>query len=228
MKISRLVVPLLVVLVLTLSTVSAFAGDFAVKNWRVYNVKPATASYWDINKAHETSGSLTFPIQRFESKTTGSFAVYFLANYNVDLTGKTMYADASWTAGTYETRGDCLGAYARFEFQDTTAGFYDSNDYWWAPAGLDLNNATSGEITASLDDRSQWINQSGKSALNRTEDWQQWQGDIVHMSPYDGFTKAMKNVKQMGLSFGNGCSYASGVAMKDGTGTFTVNSFTIQ
>lgn len=36
-----------------------------------------------------------------------------------------------------------------------------------------------------------------------------------------------KNVKQLGLSLDNGFSYASGVALLGGTGTFTMSSFSV-
>lgn len=98
-----------------------------------HNVKPDTSSYWDINKLESLEGGLgQFPIQQFDTKTTGSFVVYLLTNNNNDITGKTFSADVRWTPGTYKTRGTGSGAYVRFEFQDTTAGAYDSNDYWCA------------------------------------------------------------------------------------------------
>ena len=71
------------------------------------------------------------------------------------------------------------------------------------------------------------INQSGTSATDTTEDWILWQGDFVHMSPHDGFTKAMKNVKEVSLSFGCTNAYARGVAITGVTGSFELNSYTI-
>ena len=214
-------------LVFTIFATMAVAPSAQPTQWRVYNLKPDTNSLWDINKVKSGEGNLgEFPIQQFISTTSGSFAVYLLTNYNNDITGKTFNANVAWTPGPYKTRANS-GAYVRFEFQDTTAGQYDSNDYWWSTVSLDLNNPESDSLAASLSDRNQWTNQSGKSASNDTENWQQWQGDIVHMSPYDGFTKAMKNVKQLGLSFGNSGSYASGVALDGKTGTFTLIDFTI-
>jgi len=214
------------ILMLSLIIVPAFASNGLGKNWRVYNVKPATNSFWDINKL-ASDGS--FPIQQFDTTSTGSFAVYVLNNYNIDMTDATLSTDVSWTSGTYKTRSTaCSDAYVRFEFQDVTAGPYDSNDYWWSTVSLDLNTETSGTLLASLADRTLLTNQSGKSATDITEDWQQWQGDIVAMSPYDGFTKAVHDVKQVGLSFGNTCSsYASGIAMVGDAGTFTMKDFTI-
>jgi hypothetical protein len=93
---------------------------------------------------------------------------------------------------------------------------------------LDLNAVSTGSLSASLAERTLWTNQSGKSATDTTQDWVEWQGDIVHMSPFDGFTKAMKNVKQLGLSFGNTCSsYASGVALDGGTGMLQLHTFSL-
>lgn len=227
------VLPLLAAMILggVLAVTAASTTDLSNANWRAYNVKPATNSFWDINKAASaTGGGVQIPIAQFLSKTTGSFAVYLLDNYNVKLTGRTITANVSWTPATYETRStDCSGAYVYLEFQDVAAGPYDSNDYWWLQAGLDLNTLTSGTLTASLTDtdRALWMNQAGRLATDTTENWTDWTGKTVAMSPYDGFTKAMKSVKQVGLSFGSSCTYASGVAIDDGVGTFTLSSFTI-
>lgn len=202
-------------------------NDLMGQAWRVYNVMPATSSYWDINKL---AANGTFPIQQFVDTTHGSFAVYVLNNYNVSLkTSQTLSADLAWTAGTYKTRSTvCSGAYVRFEFQDVTAGPYNSNDYWWSTVNLDLNALpSSGTLTASLTDRTLWTNQNGMLATDMTTDWTDWTGATVAMSPYDGFTNAMKNVKQLGLSLGSSCTYASGVALVGGPGTFTMSSFTI-
>jgi len=200
------------------------------KNWRVYNVEPATNSFWDINKAQsDVDGGVLFPFQTFLTTSTGSFAVYLLNNYNVDMTGNTITSTMSWDPGTYKTRSEvCSGAYVRLEFQDVAAGPYDSNDYWWSTGSLDLNTAsTSGQLLASLKDRTAWINQSGKLADDNETNWVEWQRDTVAMSPYDGFTKAVKNVKQVGLSFGSSCTYASGVAVMGTPASFHMTSFTV-
>jgi hypothetical protein len=52
-------------------------------------------------------------------------------------------------------------------------------------------------------------------------------GSLMTTSPATGFANAMKNVKQLGLSFGNANRYASGVALVGSNGTFTVTTFTI-
>jgi hypothetical protein len=238
-KFIRIVPVLLTALVVFAIATPASAADPG-KNWRVYNVKPATSSFWDINKTQAYTGGiglLQFPIQQFDSEITGSFAVYLLNNYNVNITGQTLTATASWTGGSYLNRSVSGSAYVRLEFQDVTAGPYTSNDYWWstgtaAPLALDLNAGTSGTLTASLTEagRAQWTNLCGQSATDTTvyagPDCGLG-GTYPAVSPYDGFTNAMKNVKQLGLSFGNASRYASGVALDGGTGIFRVQSFTI-
>ena len=189
------------------------SGSLIPGQWKVYNIKAATSS-WDINKAQQVGTTLQFPIQQFLTTTTGSFAVYLLDNYNVNITGKVLSADLAWTKGTYRTRGDASGgAYVRLEFQDVTAGPYTASDYWWSTVSLDLNALTSGTLTASLADCTLWTNMDGTSACADTA----------------GFANATKNVKLLGLSFGNtSSSYASGIALVGGPGTFTVSAFTVQ
>lgn len=200
-------------------------------NWRVFNGMPATAKFWDINQPKITSSGISFPVQQFLSKTTGSFAIYLLNNYNIDMTGKTLNAAMNWTAGTYETRSTSFpGAYVRLEFQDTTSGAYTSNDYWWYSGSLDLNALPAeGILTASLADRTNWTNVCGQVATDVTPHpgANCVGGTDPAVSPYDGFTNAVKNVKMVGLSFGSAGSYASGVALDGGTGNFTLSSFTI-
>jgi len=199
--------------------------------WRVFNVMPATSSFWDINKAVDGTNSQSFPVQQFQTTTTGSFAVYLENNYNVPMTEvQTITASANWTDGTYVTRGPASdGAYARVWFQDVTSGTYSSNDLWWYHGSLNLNTLTSGTITAPLRDRANWSNVCGKSATDTGNySGPNCVGSIDDATtPYDGFTNAMTNVKQIGISFGRGGAYASGIARLGGTGIFTMTTFTV-
>ena len=219
---------------------AAFADDLITgkgEQWKVYNGEPATASFWDINKAQIVGGAVVVPIQQFVSTTTGSFVIYLLNDYNVNLTGQTITAEANWTpgvaaggSGTYETRSTVFsGAYVRVEFQDVASGHFTSNDYWWNSGSLDLNAVSSGTLTAPLTNRSQWTNICGQSATDKTAHPGPncVGGTDPAVSPYDGFTNAMKNVKLIGISFGSSGSYASGIALYDATGTFTLTNFTI-
>jgi hypothetical protein len=200
------------------------------KGWKVYNIDAAT-SKWDIEKAAAFPGGVAqFPFDRFVSTTSGSFAVYLLNNFNSDITGKTISGNMAWDEGTYLTRGPASdGAFVRLEFQDVGNGHFVSNDYWWSSVSLDLNAVTSGTLTAALTDRTLWTNICGQSATdivahpgpNCTG------GTDPAVSPFDGFTNAMKNVKLVGLSFGRASRFASGVAVTVTPASFRLNTFTI-
>jgi hypothetical protein len=200
------------------------------QGWRIQYLVPATSALWDINKVKLVAGEPSFPVKEFDSKTTGSFAVYFQTNWNTSLAGTTLTATADWADGTYETRSNAFdGAYGRFWFQDAI-GNYTSNSYWWYSGDrLDLNGSTSGTLSASLTNRAHWSNLCGQVATDTTAH----PGDNCvggtdpAVSPYDGFTNAMKNVKQLGISFGSAGSYASGIALVDGPGPSSVSAFTI-
>lgn len=203
-------------------------------NWRVYNGLPATSKFWDINQLQPLSGGIgTFPFQPFVNATSGSFAIYLLLNYNYDITDKTIATtfDISGSPGAFSTRNTnsaCSGGFVRLEFQDVSAGPYDSNDYWWSTDALNLLNLANGQFEVSTQDRTHWTNQAGKSATDETPNWTDWTGLQVALSPYDGFTKARKNVKQLGLSFGSPCTYASGVATANPGAAFDLLTFTVQ
>ena len=217
----------------------AFASKTS-PNWRVYNGLPATAKFWDINSLQALQGGVgRFPFQTYPGDTTGSFAIYVLLNYNNDITGKTITTtfNISGPPTAFFTRSTTCpntgtDAYVRLEFQDVSAGPYDSNDYWWSTDNFALSSLT-GDATLTVStgttdaNRAHWTNQNGMSANDQTTNWVDWTGDTVATSPYNGFTKALKNVKQLGLSFGSSCRYASGVAANVAGGAFNLKSFTI-
>lgn len=212
-------------------------------NWRVQNIEPATNFLWDIDRPQFsiTGGLLQFPIQQFDTVSTGSFVVYLLNNYNYDLTGSSLTADATWTSGTYKTRSTAYpGAYVRFVLSSKLNGNWTPNDYWWSKGSdpgncsgtnLDLNGCTafSGTLSASLTDadRADWTNICGKPATDTTLEPNCITGGTLTVTPYDGFTNALKNVKDLGLSFGSSGSYASGIALEGGEGAFYLNDFTV-
>lgn len=205
-------------------------------NWRVFSVEPGTNFFWDVDRPQaDPGGLLEFPILQFQSTSSGSFVVYLSNNYNYNLTGSTLTAHAMWPADEYVTRGPASdGAYVRFEFQDVSEGPYTANDYWWSTGtsipgtSLNLNTSTSGTLHASLADRTLWTNLCGKRADDHTATYSDCiTGAPLKLSPYDGFTRALKRVKQVGLSFGRASRYASGVAAESGTEIFYLIDFTI-
>ncbi|MDX6530280.1 MAG: hypothetical protein QOH41_2570 [Blastocatellia bacterium] len=212
-------------------TTPAAAQDLSNKNWRVFNINPDVPKLWDINQAQSlNTGGVGFT---FNQLSTGWFTVYLNINF-IDLTGKTsIIANSSWTASTqYVNRFDhSQDAHFRVYFQ-SAQGNYDSSDYWWSTDSCNLNDPTAAlgcNLTVPLNDRAHWTNLCGQSA---TDHFVYPSANCVggidkpSISPYDGFTRAMRNVKDVGLSFGRSARYASGVA-NGGTGSasFQLNSF---
>lgn len=213
----------------------AYADDLSNQPWRIYS-RVFTPKLWDISRANTIpTGGVSFAFSQFLTADSGAFAVYLMNNYNRDMTKKSsIQASFDWTAGTFHTRSTTYpGAYVRIWLQDVASGPYDSNDYWWCHSStnpvfdVSLDTGSTGSISCDLTDRSQWMNQAGRYANDTTTNWTDWTGTVVAMSPYDGYTHALKNVKQLGLSFGSSGSYASGVAADVTPSRFNLRSFTI-
>jgi hypothetical protein len=226
------VLSLFAVLVTFAFTTPAAAQDLSNKNWRVFNINPDVPKLWDINKAQSLNPGVGFT---FNQLSTGWYTVYLNTNYG-ELTGKDhITALSSWTpSALYVNRGSDpsdTGAYFRLYFQ-SAEGNYDSSDYWWSTDSCNLNDPTAAlgcNLTVSLNARTHWTNLCGQSATDHTiYPSANCVGGIdkPSISPYDGFTRAMRNVKDAGLSFGRSARYASGVA-NGGTGSasFQLNSF---
>jgi hypothetical protein len=83
-------------------------------------------------------------------------------------------------------------------------------NYWWSDvAWAPLAN---GSMTLS-------------SLVNETAGWSDWNGQ-PSSSQSAAFQVAAGAVTTVGLSFGGGCFFENGVGTSDGSGTFTLNSFT--
>lgn len=202
-------------------------GDLSNKNWRVFNINPDVPKLWDINQAQSlNTGGVGFT---FTQASSGWFTVYLNTNF-IDLTGKTsIIANSSWTASTQYVNRNLTpdGALFRLYFQ-SAQGNYNSNDYWWSSDFCDLNAVSSCNLTVNLNDRAHWTNLCGQSAADTTAHPGPncVGGTDPAVSPYDGFTKAKRNVKDVGLSFGRASRFASGVAFDGGgSASFQLNSF---
>jgi hypothetical protein len=108
-----------------------------------------------------------------------------------------------------------IEANVRFYFQTSNAGGFDETHYWWSnPISVPLLGPTS----------------NGPTTLNWNLDGADWSDYNGHpgVGPYAaGFAAALSNVTDIGLSFGGGCFFENGVGTTDGSGTFTINSFTV-
>jgi hypothetical protein len=136
-----------------------------------------------------------------------------------DLTGKTI-------AATFEITGAVTPfiffgepycgttSTVRLFFQTSNAGGFDETHYWWSnPVSYALGN-TSGPVTLTG-------NLSDPSA------WSDFYGHFGNDPGFPGFSDAVSNVTTIGLSFGGGCFFENGVGTTDGSGTFTLDSFSV-
>ena len=193
------------------------AQDLTNKNWKVYNINVSEPKLWDIN--HTAAKDAYNAGFTFSQVSTGWYTAYMSTNFGF-LNGKTsITASASWTASTsYTNRASTPGdAHARIYFQ-SAEGNYTSSDYWWYGAvNCNLNTASTCTITAPLSNRAGWTNLCGQSATDVVPHpgANCVGGTDPAVSPYDGFTKALRNAKAGGLTFGGGSFYANGVAIDD-------------
>jgi len=161
-------------------------------------------------------GGLSFSLP----KDGDGYTNYLLRNYNQDLTGQTITAIVSVTGSGFVSRAGsfCSGSSVpsvRIEFQDTSAGTYLPTDYWWS----DVNGAT------TLADASAGpVNLTGDTTV--PADWSDINGESATLHRPE-FAAALRNVKQVNLSFGGGSCFANGVAVTSGPATFTLQSLTI-
>ena len=136
-----------------------------------------------------------------------------------DLTGKTITAtfDISRATGAFTYYGQgtpsnpCgTPANTRLFFQTDNGGGFAFTHYWWSnPASQVLANGP-GTLMVNLD-----------PAM-----WSDWNGQGGLVEPA-GFADAVANVTVIGFSFGGGCFFENGVGTTDGSGTFTLDSFTV-
>jgi hypothetical protein len=137
-----------------------------------------------------------------------------------DLRGKTIHAEFDITgvtgAFTYFGEGTvdnpCVyPANTRLYFQTDNGGGFAFTHFWWAnPDNFVLATNGHGVLNATVE----------------PGEWSDWNGQPgVTQAP--GFDAAAANVTSIGLSFGGGCFFENGVGTTDGSGTFTLTSFSV-
>jgi len=141
-----------------------------------------------------------------------------------NLSGKTMIANfnvanVSRTATfTYsgETAGSVLpSASVRLYFESIPPGSkFAYTNYWWADVTPGSASLANGQVTLTI-------------TVNPAEKWSDWNGQQSG-SNVGLFNAAAANVTAVGLSFGGGYFFENGAGTSDGSGTFTLNSFTDQ
>ena len=133
-----------------------------------------------------------------------------------DLRGQTITATFEITnvtgAFTYFGEPDGSGAPAttRFFFQTDNGGGFAYTNYWWTnPESAVLADGTF-TLTATVE----------------PAEWSDWNGQ-PGASQSAGFLDAASNVTTIGFSFGGGYFFENGVGTTDGSGTFTLDSWSI-
>ncbi len=133
-----------------------------------------------------------------------------------DLTGKQVAATftISGVTGSFTSYGTCGNTppSVRYFFETSYAGGFNETNYWWSnPTAAVLSNGSFVLPTVPL----------------TGDNWSDYYGHYGNDPSYAaGFNNAVSNVTMIGLSFGGGCFFENGVSTTDGSGTFTLTSYT--
>lgn len=214
---------------------SAFgpAPDAPASGWQIGYYTPSPIGTLSFAEAFEGSGEASLNFTTADN--TALLVTRQKAQYPTlvgDLSGSTsistMFTVSNVTGlFTYFGEPSCGGlpqeggptANVRFYFQTSNSGGFDETHYWWSnPVSWPLLDPSSNG-TASL------TNPFGSSSgLYWSDYFGHFGADPMYAA---GFQAALSNVTQIGLSFGGGCFFENGIGTTDGSGTFTLNSFTV-
>ena len=126
----------------------------------------------------------------------------------------TFAVDGVHGAFTYAGEPSCGGTTGnvRLYFESIPPGAkFAYTNYWWSDtASAVLANGTL-PLSAVVDPSAQWSDWDGKLSSAKAAE----------------FSIAARNITAVGLSFGGGCFFENGVGTTDGSGTFTLNSFSV-
>ena len=119
------------------------------------------------------------------------------------------------TATTFTYYGEpdaCVAPNANVRLFFETGGKFAYTNFWWSDSAWQiLANGTGFTLTATVDASQAWSDWNGKpSSANQA-----------------AFTAAASDVTLIGLSFGGGCGFENGVGTTDGSGTFTLDTFSL-
>ena len=116
-----------------------------------------------------------------------------------------------------EPVGSTLLPTVRFFFETGNAGGSDPTHYWWSnPVSLPL--ATGSKIPLS-----------SAFGVGSGSQWSDYNGQFGGTGAADtaSFDAAISHVTAIGLSFGGGSFFENGVSISNGSGTFTLNDFSV-
>jgi hypothetical protein len=218
MVVSRVARPLILAFALVLAALVSSAPVLAGgSDWHVGFYTPSGRTLSNASAGLPTTGLATFNFTNQNNTAllvTDKGSSPFLGND----TGKTVTAtftiSGANTAFTYFGEPDGCGSPAnvRLFFQTSNAGGFDETHFWWSnPASATLVNGTF-TVTALVDGAG----------------WSDFFGHFGNNPDFAaGFASAASNVTTIGLSFGGGCFFENGVGTVDGTGTLTLDAFSV-
>lgn len=173
------------------------------------------------NAATTTPGAVAgFPLQ---SNMTALLTTTSAPGLVGNLTGKTLTATVSlaFTGSIIyglEDPNSCSGSPANMRFfvstdrntySPTKAGRNETG-YWWSnPINVPMNTAVSGAVITVPLTPGDWSDANGH-----------YSSDPAYTA---GFNSAVSNVQQVGVSFGGGCFFDTGIGVSGGSGSFALN-----
>jgi hypothetical protein len=134
-----------------------------------------------------------------------------------DLRGETITATfhVSGVNGSFIYFGEpsCGGttANARLFFQTDNSGGFQFTHYWWSDVAWTALANGGFSLTATV----------------LPPGWSDWNGQ-AGVDQVAGFNDAASNVTTIGLSFGGGCFFENGIGTDDGSGTLTLDTFSVK
>ena len=102
-------------------------------------------------------------------------------------------------------------ANTRLFFETSYAGGFDFTKYWWADSAFAYLGDGDFTLTATISPAGGWSDWNGQPSASNGP----------------AFVGAASNVTGIGLSFGGGCGFENGVGTTDGSGSLTLDSFSV-
>jgi hypothetical protein len=220
------IVALAVALLSGSGLVRAAGGGSPASNWHIGYYTPSSQTLSFAAAPADASGNpnLNFTNQSNTALLVTNNKAKFPSLLG-DLTGKSVSATFTVsslntsTIFTYGGEPSCGGttAYVRYYFETSNAGGFDETHYWWSnPVHIDFS-VNGGPVSLGI------VPLTGG---NWSDYFGHFGNDMSNPAYSAGFNAAVSNVTEIGLSFGGGCFFENGVGTNDGSGTFTLNSYT--
>ena len=187
-------------------------------------VVPAGASASSTSNWQLTSGSVKASpgLATFNFTTANKARLLYSNKQGGDILNKMLTASytisgvappAVFTYAGENTPSNPCGTPATVRLFFETGGKFAYTNYWWAditPGSAVLANGSAQSLSAFVNSAQAWSDWNGQpSSLNQPE-----------------FDAAASHATVVGLSFGGGCFFENGVGTSDGSGSFTLDTFT--